>query len=582
MDGDPLERGGRAAVTGALSGRSRASAWGRVWGTAWIWGPALVVVLLAAPSIDFMLPAYHSHLGENYQPLRALRFFASPTTDFHKYGPLPNFLLAPGYAISLAVWWLSGTFTHPSSDFPYGFQQPLEQISFLLLQGRLLFLVIFVGLFSTALLWLRAATSNRTAIALAFLFCVGTNYCAVGYAANTRPDGPMFAFVAASLGLYVRIVYDGLTRARGVWLSILAVCAISAKEVAGPVYLLPYLGVGWLVWQAGRERAEERPALLRTVAATLAAGVGSYLLLNVVYAPQVWLVRMSHWLGGAGADSAVWGGVSSGAMSRAGFLLFLAQTFLNTLGPGGVVVVLAALGVLVVMRPRHWLLLLLPFASILGLGLLPLGYGSDYFTSVATVALIPPVAVGLAGALALAGSRGIRRTLLHTGLGVALSLNLLFATFAWHRLEGLFPRVVERALAGDPPGDLSVAIPGPHPHVPGKSRLAWLGYRFDPRSMQQIIDAPPGERPDRIYMSSGQLGFLEDALSQPARAAMLREEGLDLETWNGIESLGYRLSHTVVSSTPSWFFFDWMPAVDLWTKLSPVYVYERSLEGPPP
>lgn len=566
-------------MTAALSALSETSVLGRLWGrlreTAWVWIPAVVVVGLAAPSIDFMLPAYHSHLGENYQPIKALRFFASPATDFHKYGPMTNFLLAPGYALSLGTWWLSGSFSNPSGDFPYGFERPLEQISFLLIQGRVLFLLLFLALFTSMLLWLRAATSNRRAIALAFLFCVGTNYCAVGFAANTRPDGPMFAFVGASLGLYVWILFDGLTPARGVWLSILAVCAITAKEVAGPLYVLPYLGLGWLASKEARDRPSQRPALVRAVAASLAAGVGAYLLLNVVYAPAGWLVRMSHWLGGSGADSAVWGGVGSGAMSRLDFGLFLLESFLSTLGPGGVVAVAAALGVLVIMRPPRWLLLLLPALSILGLGLLPLGYGSDYFTSVATVALIPPVAVGLAGLQALCGPAGLRRTVVNVGLALALAANVAFGTFAWHRLEGLFPRVVERALAEDPPGDASVSIPGPHPHVAGKSRLAWLGYRFDPRSMQQIIESEPGERPDRIYMSSGQLGFLEDARSQPARAEMLREEGLDLESWDGIESLGYELSRTVVTETPPWFFFDWMPAVDVWAKLSPVVVYER-------
>jgi hypothetical protein len=38
-----------------------------------------------------------------------------------------------------------------------------------------LFLAVFVGLFAWMLASLRAVTSNRTAIALAFLFCVATS-----------------------------------------------------------------------------------------------------------------------------------------------------------------------------------------------------------------------------------------------------------------------------------------------------------------------------------------------------------------------------------------------------------------------
>ena len=114
-----------------------------------------------------------------------------------------------------------------------------------------------------------------------------------------------------------------------------------------------------------------------------------------------------------------------------------------------------------------------------------------------------------------------------------------------------------------------------HGHVPGKSRLVWLGYRVDPRSLQEIMDAEPDLRPDRIYVSDGQRGFLEDALSQPARAAMLRDEGLDVASWNGFEALGYRLHATFQTGTPSWFFFDWMPAVQLWREVTPVLVYRR-------
>ena len=44
-------------------------------------------------------------------------------------------------------------------------------------------------------------------------------------------------------------------------------------------------------------------------------------------------------------------------------------------------------------------LLLLPFASITLLGLVPLGFPGDRFYTVATVALVPPVALGLCGLL---------------------------------------------------------------------------------------------------------------------------------------------------------------------------------------
>lgn len=554
--------------------------WGmRIRESAWIWLPMLVVVALAAPSIEYMLPSFESHLGENYQPLKALRFFSSPTTDYHKYGPMTNFLLAPGYALSLGYWWLSGDFADPSGDFPYGLERPLEQISFMLLQGRLLFLLLFVSLSIVSLRWLRDATPNRTAIAAAYLFCLGTNYCAMGFVANTRPDGPMFAFLLLSLALYVRILSRGLSVRRGVGLSLLAVFAISSKEVAATVYVMPYLGLGWLELARWRSRPEERVNVQRTVVATLASGVGAYFVLNTIYAPAIWWERMNHWLGGGGTDSEIWGGLGSGAMSQLGFAVFLFESFLNTLGPAGLLAVVVALAVLLIRRPEMWLLSMLPFLSVLGLGLIPLGYGSDYFTTVATVALIPAVALGFAGLWEWIRPGSIGRPLVLAVLAIGLGLNFMMGTFAWHRLDGFFMRVVERELAVDPPGRASIAIPEPHPHIPGKSRLAWLGYDFDPRSIQQILDAEPASRPDRIYVSVGQVQFIEDALAQPARADVLQGEGLDISGWNGFEGLGYELEKRVTPATPAWFVFDGLPAVRLWAELRSVLVYERSPVG---
>ena len=190
--------------------------------------------------------------------------------------------------------------------------------------------------------------------------------------------------------------------------------------------------------------------------------------------------------------------------------------------------------------------------------------------------LIPPVAVSLAAILERVTSHS-ERLALRAALGVALALNLLFANFVWIRLEGLFPNVLERALAEDAPGDASISMAEIHPEVPGKSRLTVLGYRVDPRSLQQIIDSDPSQRPARIYLASGMQGFIDQAVDLPARAEMLRAEGFDVTGWKGIEGLGYRLARTVETATPWWFCFDWMPAVDLWRRVSVVYVYERGL-----
>src|SRR4051812_24781619 len=169
-----------------------------------IWIPCLVILILAAPSVTFMLPACEDYLDEIYQPLQALKFFKTHGTAFHKYGPLPNFLLAPGYGTSLAFWKATGSFAKPSENFPYGFKRPFEQMGFLILQGRVLFLLLGIGCFAYLAHTLRLVTTNRLAIAFAFLLCIATNYILVYSLPNPKPDAPMLAFAAAALAVYIR------------------------------------------------------------------------------------------------------------------------------------------------------------------------------------------------------------------------------------------------------------------------------------------------------------------------------------------------------------------------------------------
>ncbi|HEB89436.1 MAG TPA: hypothetical protein ENI85_07690 [Deltaproteobacteria bacterium] len=541
----------------------------------WTLAPLLVLAFYAWPMLGYMLPGYESLLGENYQPLRALKFYASLGGETHKYGPMPNFVLLPVYGISLAYWWLEGTFTGPSGDFPYGLAHPLEQLSWLIFAGRLLFMLIGLGLYAWLLVALRRMGVSRVAIALAFLTCVGTNYAAAYFLANTRPDGLCYAFVAASMGVYVRILFDGPTLRRGVLLSLLAVFAISSKELAGPVYVLPYLGLGWMLVRRARRTPSTAAEQLRIAGASIAAGVIGYLVLNVVYAPAAWWTRMSHWLGGPGTSKDVWMEGGTAALDLATRISLIGNGFLDTLGPGGSILTLIALGAVMIFRPRHSGMLILPFASVLALGLWPLGFPGDRFYGVGTVTLVPVVGLGMDVLWRHLHGRGIRGLAIATSVVLLLS-NGVFATWAWHKLEGLPQRVIERSLAAEVPrfeGTLNVL--NIHPAVPGKSRLSDQGYRVDGRSLRELVEADPATLPDRIYTDAGSLAFIEYARQSPARAELFRSQGFEIDDWPGIEALGYRPLRVIRTGTPGWFPFDWMPAVEWRRRRSPVSVFER-------
>jgi hypothetical protein len=534
-----------------------------------IWAPLLIVIALAGPSVPFLLPATQDHLDEIYQPLQALKFFKSKGKAYHKYAPLPNFILAPGYGASLAYWKVTGSFARPSEDFPYGFKRPFEQMGFLIGQGRVLFLLIAIGAFAYLGHTLRLITESRSAAGFAMLFTIATNWALVHSLPAPRPDSPMLAFSALALAVYIRILFLGLTARRGIWMSIWAVFAISSKELAGPMFVLPYLGLIALLWRDETRKRLGGDRAITAMVYCVATGVFGYALLNIVYAPATWKQRMDFWIGGPGIDADVWGGGSLRARA-----IGTLQCLLDNFGPGGAIVVAIAVIVFLVNRPPRWIMLLLPALSVAVLGLSRIQYPADRFFTILSLALCPVVAAGLGAAPLKWGRRWATGTFLVLG-----AVNLWFATFSVISLRANWQYVIEQHLREHVDKSQTVHMFNDFPWNAGSTRVAYLGYKHDDRSTGRIA-AQRTNLPQWIYATSGKLAFLDDAKKLPARAAMIRKEsGFDVSTWNGLEDLGYTLDQRFVPSTPSWFVFDWMPAVVEWKQRYSVLVYRLN---PPP
>jgi hypothetical protein len=529
-------------------------------GIAWVVLPLLILAIYSSHNINYMLPAFDSQLGENYQPLRALKFYASKGADYHKYGPAPNLLLAPVYAPSIGWWWLTDTFSKPSGDFPYGLDRPLEQLTSLIRGGRILFMLIGLACYAFLLVSLRRMTPNVVAITVGFMICLGSNYAGGFYLANTRPDGLTFAFVALALGFYVRILFDGPTKLRAALMSLCAVVAISCKELAGPVFVLPYLAMGIHYFRESAHDVGARRDYWGFARSAVGMGLGSYFLLNVMLSPSTWFIRMSHWVGGAGTSSGVWRHDVEAGFSSVGHVVQLFEGFLSTLGPGGLWIGIASIAALIVLRPRMWGMLLLPFVSVLLLGLIPLGLPGDRFFTVATTSLVPAIALGLATIWTAIRESAMARPALALVV-LALAANLLFATWTWHKLKGLEGYVIERSLAQEDGVEGTINLLSVYPLMPGKHRLVALGYDLDHRSVQELIDADPATRPDRIYLKLGLKMFWDHAKDLPERRNLLAGHGFNIDQWESVEKLGYRLREEIVPVTPDWFPFDWMPTV---------------------
>lgn len=510
--------------------------------------PAAAVVLYAAPLVTFQLPNYESTISEEYQPIKALSFFSSRGRAFAKWGPIDNFLLAPGYAVTLLYWRLTGALGPVSPDFPYGFTAPLEQLTFLVLQSRIVLLAWgLAAMLGTAALLLRAKFSAASVSAALFL-CVATNPVLVSHLVILKPDAPMIAFLSLAIGVYTLCVRRGLTTRRAVAFGACAALAVSSKEIAGPLFVLPCaaLGARALWW-----RPDERT----TAGVGALVGVGTYVAANVWYAPLTWWERVRYWLADSGADAAVWGQPHRTAL---GYAQEIGTAVLGNLGPGGALVVVVALMMLLVGRPPGAAQLALPTISFVVLGLLPVGYAPDYFCVPLAVALVPLVACALEHARSRAPWRRWPAALTAVVALAAVS-NAVHGNRAWIDLDANVGLMAERHALANLPRGTRVAIFSLWWRTPGKSRLDRLGYPTDGRTAGQLVRSRK-DLPEILYVDPALRLWIHDMASMPRRADMARQGArFDYESWPGFEGLGYRLVETIEPAVPAWWPFGWMP-----------------------
>jgi hypothetical protein len=513
--------------------------------------PCAVVAALAAPLVVHGLPDYESHLGEEYQPLKTFKFLSSHGREFHKWGPADNFLYAPGYALSLLYWKRKGTFGPAISSFPYGFHRPLEQLGALILQSRILLLCFVLFAIASLSLALVRAGFSRAAAFFAVFLGAATNPVLIQHAVLLKGDGPMIAFGCLGLGAYVLIVCDGIGLARAFWLSTFIAWAVSSKEAALPLFLLPCLRLAWEAFRPSQPlelRAQWRTALVLGVVSF----AGWYALLNVVYAPATWLKRIRFVLQ-AGTDPEIWG---APGRSIADYAIEIVQSLANNLGPGGMVVALGSAAVALWIRPARCAALALPFLSYLLIGMLPVGYFPNRFALPAAIGLVPLVACCL-DALGQR-SRHWERSLWVAGAALGAA-NLIYANIAWLQVRSRPDDLIESYVLAHLPKDERFSVFSLWPRIPQKSRLAVLGYHPDPRPAARLIRTRQ-QLPKTVFVDSDLQLWIEDLARAPKRAeAIAAETGFEAADWKSFQALGYRLSDKLSSPLPAWYPFRWMP-----------------------
>ena len=512
--------------------------------------PCVLIVLYASPLVFYQIPGNFDTLTESFEPIKTLKFVHSKGRAYHKWGPMPSFVYAPLYAPLLAYWYLSGDLGKISTDYPYGFTHPFEQQGELIVAARIAGVAAACAsilLYGSALTRL---TGARLAVFLALTLCVATSPELILAFVSTKPDGLMLAFLAGSMAIYTDILAEGLTRRRGFFLSFLAVCSISCKELTAPLYAPAYaaLAVRGLARPGGAIGSRRR--FLIDYAFTVAVGIVAYLLVNVVYAPTTWRLRMVEWLWGPGKDPAVW--APPGYTLRA-YLLDTAGSLLHNLGIGGAAIVVIALAIALAAPVKDRLLTWAPPVGFVVLVVMTAGYMPSYFLIPFNVAVALPVAAALAfaGKAWILDARPSARALVVATVSALCLINMGGANIAW-----IHPYLASSALVEDycvRNLDRRERIHTANFWVrqQGADRLSYLGFNVDDRPLGELM-ARPEHMPDVILISKEQADWLDQFKQRPARDAMMAASGFNYRDFPGFEALGYQMVQIVSPRLPRW------------------------------
>lgn len=512
------------------------------------WIALLPVAIPFAASLmllHFLLPADPDALTESYEPIKTLRFFYSHGHLWHKWGPMPGFVFAPIYAVFLLFDKLGGHLRHISSMYPFGFDNPVQELGNMIFAARIMtLLAALAGIYYLTRV-LQRALKGTTGPVLAVLLSLTTSMVFLESLVDTNPDGLMLAFLLFALANYAAIVLEGLTRWRAIGLAFFWVASLSCKELTSITMVLPCFGLIGLAAASLRGDAAAGKRNLKIMAVSCLCMAGFYVLINVFYAPGAWLERL-HYVFGPLKDPSIW---ASAHQTRADYLLASVTAVAGSIGWGGVVLLLITLAGSI--RYPSWLLLMLwlPFVSHFVLAVATAGYMPAYFMAPEGPALCLP---GSYVVCRFIERQKIRELTLVTAMVAVCCTWIAFCATTVFRCSHIHS-MADTAFENDIPSGATVSMAE---IFPGRSVAPVSGPNqttIDQRTLFRIMTDDKATRPGYLLVSSDWIDWAEEIKDRPAREEMLKEQtGIDYSTFRGFEQLGYELKDTISPRYPAW------------------------------
>jgi 4-amino-4-deoxy-L-arabinose transferase-like glycosyltransferase len=240
---------------------------------------ALLAILLVSLTLNTIgmtwgLPAYESWSNDDLTPLSPLVAargrFATPT----KYPPVHHAILALVDGPYIGYLYLTGQFTKPSAEFPYGFADPLTALTTLIVLGRIVSALMGVGVVYLVYRATRVLTGHAGAALLAA--CVmALNPEFVLFAHLGNADLPALFWLAVAMTCYVKVAKEWRA-SDGALLGAAGALAIATKDTsyAALAGMALVLVASWAY-----DRRPVQP---------LAAGLGAFLIAYPLLSNWVW------------------------------------------------------------------------------------------------------------------------------------------------------------------------------------------------------------------------------------------------------------------------------------------------------
>ena len=250
---------------------------------------ALVAFCAYAPGVWWGLPHATSEAGKHGWDVDGIggivtlselhNFFVEAKPDWYVvYPPFHYLLLGVVYLPYLGWLWLTGGFSNPSAEFPYGFTNPVTAVATLALISRLVTLAMAVATVVVAYATARLAWDRRTGIlaALAALLAQPMFY----YGRTSNLDVPALFWLALSFWMAAKMLASGATVRRGAWLGAFVALAVATKDQAYGPWTLASLALPMLCYRQAQR--QNTPWSWRPWLATLVSATGVYVVAGAV------------------------------------------------------------------------------------------------------------------------------------------------------------------------------------------------------------------------------------------------------------------------------------------------------------